>query len=91
MSNITQLCRSNETVLRDAIAVVTQARVAEMAGVNASTVSRWVTADLSLAAAYLAAANLRLVPADQPDVTPAEYQALAQLASVRVRKILAGE
>lgn len=90
MSNVTLLCRENETAMRAAIMSIGQARIAEVTGASESTISRWVTGELQKVAAYLAAANLRPVPADQPDITPAEYQALATLASVRVAKIMSG-
>ena len=76
----TEVCRKNETAIRNALASVGQERVAEVINVSPSTMSRWVTSDVARVAAILAALGLKAVPTSEPTVDPEKLRSIAMLA-----------
>ena len=81
--------RKNFTAMLSALASVSQVRVAELLGVDASTVSRWKESELERFAAFLAATDQKVVPSDSPTVAPDILKAMAKMAELGARR--AGE
>lgn len=77
--SMTTRCKEIETSILRAMANVGQSRIAELMGVNASTVSRFKDSDIERFAAFLAATGLIVVPAGTPIVDEAELKALRLL------------
>lgn len=73
--------RKIETLLRNALAEVSQARVADKMGVSESTVSRIKDTEIERMALFMASLNLRLVEADQLLISAQDLQALRHLAA----------
>lgn len=86
MSEVSQDVRASarkiETYLRNRLAEMGQARVADKLNVHESTVSRWKDSDIERIALYLAALNLKVVPAgsDAQVFSVDEVTAMATLA-----------
>jgi hypothetical protein len=79
-SSVLRLAHKNETAVANAIADVTQARVALLMGLGESTVSEWRKAHLSRMCAMLAACGLRIVPSSARYYSDAHITALKTLA-----------
>jgi hypothetical protein len=79
-SSVLRLAHKNETAVANAIADVTQARVASLMGLGESTVSEWRKAHLSRMCAMLAACGLRIVPSSARYYSDAHITALKTLA-----------
>lgn len=84
--SISEKARNLEAHLMRLIAQRSQTRVADDLGVDDSTVNRWITSESGLrrACEVLAALNLRLKPADEPDFSDSYVGALETLARVQL-------
>lgn len=67
--------RKTETILRNQLAEVGQARMAERLGVSESTVSRWKADQVEQLALQLTALGLKVVPLDANLITADEVKA----------------
>lgn len=81
--NYEELARNNHATLLQS--VPSQQQVADIADVSKSTVNRDLNAALeNNLFNYLAICNLKLVPADSPDIDPEEFKALQVIAKKRL-------
>ena len=79
--------RKTETVLRNQLAEIGQARVAERLGVSESTISRWKADQIESLAQQLTALGLKVVPLDANLLTTDEVTAMRTLAMVGLRSM----
>ena len=77
--------RKTETILRNQLAEVGQARMAERLGVSESTVSRWKADQIEQLALQLTALGLKVVPLDANLITADEVKAMRTLAMTGLR------
>lgn len=82
-TSIVERSRQNESALLRALAATTQAHIASVIGVHESTVSKMVNdGSIEKTATFLAAAGLKLVPANCKQYEP-EYIASLQVLAAR--------
>lgn len=81
-ASIPEIARMNQTLILRQIATKTQAFVASVMGVDPSTVNRMMSPEnVEKSATFLAAAGLRLVPAESKQYDPDYIRSLQVLAA----------
>lgn len=78
--SISEKARKNERVVLQALARVSQTRVAEQMGVDDSKVSRFKDGGIEQACLFLAACGLKVVPLEMQCFSQDKVQALLTLA-----------
>jgi hypothetical protein len=78
--SVAEKARKNERTVLQALARVSQSRVAEQMGVNDSTVSRFKDGGIEQACLFLAACGLKVVPNDMQCFPQEKVHALLTLA-----------
>jgi hypothetical protein len=86
-SAIAERARKNQTVILQALADVSQTRVADLMGTSETTVSRLKSKDLDEIAAFVAACGLKCVPCAMQCFSPDKVQALLTLAKDHLASI----
>lgn len=86
-----EIARNNERAILRSLAVVTQKRVSELAGISETKLSRIKDGDLEMFCAVLAALSLKLVPTDVHTVSEAEYLFMAEQMVRRYQAIIEKE
>lgn len=81
--------RKNASAIVNALANVSQVKVAELMGVHESTISKMKEVELDRMGAFLAACGLKAVPEDACAVDPKVLSALGALAALGAQR--AGE
>ena len=79
--------RKTETCLRNQLAEVGQAKMAERLGVSESTISRWKADQIEPLALQLTALGLKVVPIDAKMVTADETRAMQTLSLAYLRHL----
>lgn len=79
--DLRESARKIETLLRNVLADVGQATVADKMGVSESTVSRMKTDDIERISLFVVSLDLRIVASDQRIISASDLQALKQLAA----------
>ena len=79
--DVRESARKIETTLRNALAEMGQARVADKMNVSESTISRMKDADIEKFALFIAAINCNIVGKDQRVVSASDLQVLKHLAA----------
>ena len=79
--DVRESARKIETQLRNALADMGQARVADKMNISESTISRMKDADIEKFALFIAALNLNIVGKDQRVVSATDLQVLRHLAA----------
>ena len=79
--DVRESARKTETTLRNALAEMGQARVADKMNVSESTISRMKDADIEKFALFIAAINCNIVGKDQRVVSASDLQVLKHLAA----------
>lgn len=78
--SVTNLCKKNETAIKNALGRVGQTRIADLVGLSDTTISRWKDNDAEKVAGILAAAGLMVVSEDTPDIDAGYLAALEYIA-----------
>ena len=86
-----ETARKNERAVLHALASCGQRYVAEVSGISESRLSRMKDGGLEELCVALAAAGLKVVPADARVVTEAEYRFMAEQMVRRYQSIVDGE
>ena len=86
-----ETARKNERAVLHALAACGQRSVAEVSGISESRLSRMKDGGLEELCVALAAAGLKVVPADARVVTEAEYRFMAEQMVRRYQAIVDGE
>ena len=79
--DVRESARKIETTLRNQLAEMGQARVADKMNVSESTISRMKDADIEKFALFIAAINCNIVGKDQRVVSASDLQVLKHLAA----------
>ena len=79
--DVRESARKIETTLRNQLAEMGQARVADKMNVSESTISRMKDADIDKFALFIAAINCNIVGKDQRVVSASDLQVLKHLAA----------
>ena len=79
--DVRESARKIETTLRNALAEMGQARVADKMNVSESTISRMKDADIEKFALFIAAINCNIVGKDQRVVSASDLQVLKHRAA----------
>ena len=79
--DVRESARKIETTLRNALAEMGQARVADKMNVSESTISRMKEADIEKFALFIAAINCSIVSKDQRVISASDLQVLKHLAA----------
>ena len=79
--DVRESARKIETLLRNALAEMGQARVADKMNTSESTISRFKDSSIENFALFIAALNLNIVGKDQVVITKYDLQALRHLAA----------
>ena len=89
--DVRESARKIETLLRNALADMGQARVADKMNTSESTISRFKDSSIENFALFIAALNLNIVGKDQVVITKSDLQALRHLAARGLPQIGGGQ
>lgn len=79
--DVRESARKIETLLRNSLAEIGQARVSDKMGVSESTVSRMKDSEIERMGLFIASLGLRLVGADHKVLSASDLQVLKHLAA----------
>lgn len=85
--HLRESARKTETALRNQLAEVGQAKMAERLGVSESTISRWKAEQIEQVALQLTALGLKVAPIDAKLINASETRAMQALALAYLRHL----